>query len=134
MSKRWCWLAGLALMLGACGPKEPVRIGFIGELTGNSADLGEAGRNGAMLAIETINLAGGINGQRVELLARDTGSTPESATRSADELLDAKVVAVIGPMTSGMTKAILPAHEAAKVVLISPTATAISLSGQNDYL
>jgi len=133
---RWRWPAclALALTLAGCGPKEPVRIGFIGELTGNSADLGEAGRNGAMLAIETINQAGGINGQHIELLARDTGSTPETAQKSAGELLDAKVVAVIGPMTSGMAKAVLPAHDAAKVVLVSPTATAISLSGQDDYL
>ena len=42
-------------------------------------------------------------------------------------MLDAKVVAVIGPMTSGMTKAIQPEHEATQVVLISPTATAFSL-------
>lgn len=136
MKNRWHWPAclALALTLAGCGPKEPVRIGFIGELTGNSADLGEAGRNGALLAIETVNQAGGINGQRIELLARDTGGTPETARKGARELLDAKVVAVIGPMTSGMTKAILPEHEATQVALISPTATAVSLSGRNDYL
>lgn len=123
-----------ASLLAACGPKEPIRIGFIGELTGASADLGEGGRNGTLLAVEAINQAGGLNGQRIELLARDTGSTPESAMAAARELLDAKVVAVIGPMTSGMAKAILPTYDAAHVVLISPTATAVSLSGHDDYL
>lgn len=123
-----------ATLLAACGPREPVRIGFIGELTGNSADLGEAGRNGALLAVETINQAGGIDGQPVELLARDTGDTPESAKAAANELLATGVVAVIGPMTSGVAQAILPAHDAARVLLVSPTATALTLHGQDDYL
>lgn len=123
-----------ATLLAACGPREPVRIGFIGELTGNSADLGEAGRNGALLAVETINQAGGIDGRPVELLARDTGDTPESAKAAANELLATGVVAVIGPMTSGVAQAILPAHDAARVPLVSPTATALTLHGQDDYL
>ena len=123
-----------ATLLAACAPREPVRIGFIGELTGNSADLGEAGRNGALLAVETINQAGGIDGRPVELLARDTGDTPESAKAAANELLATGVVAVIGPMTSGVAQAILPAHDAARVLLVSPTATALTLHGQDDYL
>ena len=135
MKPVWLTAACLAtLLLIACGPQEPIRIGFIGELTGNSADLGEAGRNGAMLAIEQANQSGGINGRPIELLARDTGSTPATAINSAKELLDARVVAVIGTMTSGMTSALLPVHQAAQVVLLSPTATATKLSGVDDQL
>lgn len=135
MKPVWLTAACLAtLLLIACGPQEPIRIGFIGELTGNSADLGEAGRNGAMLAIEQANQSGGINGRPIELLARDTGSTPATAINSAKELLDARVVAVIGTMTSGMTSALLPVHQAAQVVLVSPTATATKLAGVDDQL
>ena len=135
MKPVWLTAACLAtLLLAACGPQEPIRIGFIGELTGNSADLGEAGRNGAMLAIEQANQSGGINGRPIELLARDTGSTPATAISSAKELLDARVVAVIGTMTSGMTSALLPVHQAAQVVLVSPTATATKLAGVDDQL
>lgn len=121
-------------LLAGCNQGEAVRIGFIGELTGNSADLGEAGRNGVMLAIEQLNLNGGIKGRPVELLARDTGSTPESAIQADNELLKAKVVAVIGPMTSGMTDVLLPQHESAQVILLSPTASAVKLAGRNDQL
>lgn len=128
--------AGLVaiLLLAGCGQQEPIRIGFIGELTGNSSDLGEAGRNGAMLAIEQHNLNGGINGRPIELLARDTGSTPESAIRADSELLKAQVVAIIGPMTSGMAEILLPTHEAAQTVLVSPTASAVKLAGRDDQL
>lgn len=121
-------------LLAGCGQEEPIRIGFIGELTGNSADLGEAGRNGAMLAIEQINQAGGIKGRSVELLARDTGSTPESARQADRELLKTPVIAVIGPMTSGMADVLLPQHESAQVPLLSPTASAVKLAGRDDQL
>lgn len=121
-------------LLASCSDPEPIRVGFIGELTGNSADLGEAGRNGTMLAIEEANQNGGIKGQRLELLVRGTGNTPESAINTANELIQAKVVAIIGPMTSGMATALLPAVDAAQTVMISPTASAFKLSGQDDYL
>ena len=123
-----------ASLLGACGEKEPLRIGFIGELSGTSADLGESGRNGAMLAVERINEKGGINGRRIELLIRDTGSNADSARRAAGELLQSNVLAVVGPMTSGITDAILPQYDSARTVLISPTASAVKLFGRDDYL
>ena len=60
-----------ALGVTACTPPEPVRIGFIGGLSGRVADLGIDGRNGAVLAVELRNKAGGIKGRKVELLVED---------------------------------------------------------------
>lgn len=121
------------VLLAGCMDKEPIRIGFIGDLTGVAADMGEAGRNGVMLAIEQYNQAGGINGQRIELLARDTASTTETAVNSARELRDAKVVAVIGPMTSNMAEVLLPFYDAAQLILLSPTVSATQFAGRDDY-
>ena len=42
---------------------EPIKIGFLGVLTGRGADLGISGRNGALLAIEAKNQQGGIHGE-----------------------------------------------------------------------
>lgn len=123
-----------ALLLAACTDGKPVRIGFIGELTGNSADLGEASRNGVLLAIEQTNQAGGVNGRPIEVIARDTGASPESARQAAEELVAAGVVAVIGTTTTGMTKAIMPTLAAARIIQISPTASATDLYGLDDYL
>lgn len=122
------------LCLAACGKPAPIRIGYVGELTGNSADLGEASRNGVMLAIDQVNQRGGIDGRLLELVIRDTGAQAESARASAEELVKSEVVAVIGTTTTAMTKAIMPTLEAAKVVQISPTASATDLYGKDDYL
>ena len=65
-------IGGLALLV-ACQKPEPIRIGFVGGLSGRVADLGGAGRNGVQLALEQRNAAGGINGRSVELVVRDDG-------------------------------------------------------------
>lgn len=122
------------LCLVACGKPAPIRVGFVGELTGNSADLGEASRNGVMLAIDQVNQRGGVDGRLIELVIRDTGTQADSARAAAQELVKSEVVAVIGTTTTVMTKAIMPTLEAAKVVQISPTASATDLYGKDDYL
>lgn len=133
-----CALLAAALaactLLAGCMEKEPVRVGFIGDLTGVSADLGEAGRNGVILAIEQYNQAGGVNGRHIDLLARDTASKTETAVESARELHDANVVAVIGPMTSNMAEVLLPFHDAEQLVLLSPTVSTTKFVGRDDYL
>ena len=82
--------AALLLVLGlvsGCGPREPVRVGFLGGLSGRVADLGEAGRNGAQIAVEEVNRAGGIDGRQIQLIVRDdcllyTSPSPRDRTRS----------------------------------------------------
>jgi len=120
------WLTG-------CLQRGPIRVGFAGELTGKHSDLGVHGRNAALLAVETINAAGGIAGRPIELLVRDDLGTPEGA-RSADrELIDADVVAILGHMTSVQSLAALPVIEEAGVVLLSPTTSTVDLSGLDDH-
>jgi branched-chain amino acid transport system substrate-binding protein len=121
-------------VLTACGPQEPIRLGFIGGLSGRVADLGEAGRNGAQIAIDEINLAGGIAGHKVELLVRDDEQSPEKAIAVTQELLALHVEAIIGPMTSAMAEAIAPISEKEGVVLVSPTVTARKFFGRVDNL
>jgi branched-chain amino acid transport system substrate-binding protein len=58
-------------MLFGCAPPEPLKIGYLGGLSGRVADLGEAGRSGALLAVEEINGLGGVNGRKVELIVQD---------------------------------------------------------------
>src|SRR5512139_4244843 len=77
------------VLLSGCGPREPLRIGFIGGLSGRVADLGEAGRNGVQIAIEEINRAGGVKGRQIELLVRDDAQTPEKAIAAVNELIAA---------------------------------------------
>jgi len=123
----------LAAACVACSEPEPVRLGFVGGISGRVADLGISGRNGALLAVEQRNAAGGIAGRRVELLQRDDEQRPETARRVVGELLAARVDAIVGPMTSSMVEACLPLADQAKIVMISPTVTSSLFSGRDDY-
>ena len=124
-----CCLFSLLL---ACSPKEPVRIGFVGGMSGRVADLGVAGRNGAMLAIEQRNAAGGLNGRTVELLVRDDEQNPDVAKKAVAELLNSNIELIIGPMTSSIAMTVLDQVNASKSILLSPTVTTTALTGKDD--
>ena len=121
------------LLLTACGPGEPLKLGFIGGISGRFADLGATGRNGALLAVELRNEAGGISGRRVELVSRDDEQNNDKGLQGFQELVDQGAVAVVGPMTSSIAVAITPVANRAGVVLMSPTSVTNSLTGRDDH-
>ena len=134
LSRFW-FVSMLAGMLGlfACSPPPPIVLGFVGDLSGRVADLGVEGRNGATLAVELRNKAGGVNGRRVELLAEDDQQNPAMARLVVGKLIDLKVEAIIGPMTSAVAMGVVPLADQAQLVMVSPTVTTNSLSGIDDY-
>jgi branched-chain amino acid transport system substrate-binding protein len=113
--------------------KEPVKVGFVGGLTGRHSDLGTAGRNGVLLAVEALNAEGGIDGRPVELITRDDRQDPEKAVQADKELIREGVVAIIGHMTSAMSMAALPLMNKEKMPMISPTTSTNQLTGKDDY-
>jgi branched-chain amino acid transport system substrate-binding protein len=125
-------LISCLVILSACQKNEPLRIGFVGGLTGKVADLGVAGRNGVQLAVEQRNAAGGINGRPVELVVRDDEQNPETARRVVGELISQNIELIVGPMTSSMALAVMPQVNASKSILLSPTVTTTDLSGKDD--
>ena len=89
--KHWLLLFSLAGALAGglagCSPPEPIRLGFIGGISGRVADLGIGGRNGVALAIEMRNKSGGVNGRPVELIVEDDKQDPEIAKRAVGRLI-----------------------------------------------
>jgi len=123
-------LAGL-LMTGGCQRNEdPVKIGFLGVLSGRGAPLGISGRNAVQLAVDEANAAGGIRGRKVELVVKDSAMRAEVTRTALDELKRRGVVAVIGPMTSSM--GVEAVRHAPLMPLISPTVATHELSGRKD--
>jgi branched-chain amino acid transport system substrate-binding protein len=122
----------LAALVAGCARQEPIKVGYVGGLTGRHYDLGVSGRNGVQLAVAELNAAGGIGGRPLELLVRDDGQDPEQARRAVSELAAAGVVAIVGPMTSAMALASQPVAEQAGVLMVSPTAGAAALRGKDD--
>ncbi len=101
----------------------PIKIGVAGSHTGDLASYGLPTVNAAKLVVKDINDKGGINGQKIELVIEDDQCKPELATNAAAKLVSAKVVAVIGHICSGATKAALGIYKDSKIVTISPSAT-----------
>jgi branched-chain amino acid transport system substrate-binding protein len=130
---RWPALLLATVMLMGCGDKTPVRIGFIGSVSGRNADIGVNGRNGVQLAVEQANAAGGVNGRKVELILKDDQGNIEIGKREAAALLAEKPEAIVGPMVSGVAQAITPLANEAKILLVGPTVTTNELAGKDDY-
>ncbi len=115
-------VAGLTL-LGAATPvpaAEPIRLGALLETSGFIASLGNPGLEGARLAVEQLNAAGGINGQPIELVNVNTESDETRAVTAAKRLIEQeRVLAIVGPMSSGSNFAIIDTLQRAKVPIIA---------------
>ena len=98
----------ICLFLAACSESEPVRIGFIADLSDPGSDFGLGVRNSVILAIEQQNAGGGIRGRPIELIVRDDGQNPEQARIAAQGLIELRPEVVIGPATSAMARIIVP--------------------------
>lgn len=100
-----------------------IAIGAILSETGPSAFLGGPEIRSLKMLVEEINAGGGINGQRIRLVSKDTGGNTEKAVSFAKQLInEEKVLAIIGPSTSGESLAIKRFCEAKKTILLSCSA------------
>lgn len=122
----------LLLQLTACGDPETIRVGFIGGLTGRSADLGIASRNAVQLAVDAVNAAGGINGRPIELLVRDDKGSAEVGAEAARSLIAENVAGIIGPNLSSVASGVVPVINEANIVTISPTVSSLVFAGKDD--
>jgi branched-chain amino acid transport system substrate-binding protein len=141
-----------AVALAACGKKEEpakaapapakavapaettVKIGHVAPLTGGIAHLGKDNENGARMAVDEINAAGGIDvgGAKVkfELVAEDDKADPKEGTLAAQKIVDAGVVAVVGHLNSGTSIPASKIYSDASVTQVSPSATNPKLTEQ----
>ena len=115
------WIA-VAVAAGASPVRaaDSIRIGAIFSVTGPASFLGEPERNTAKMLEEELNKAGGLLGRTVEVIVHDDESDTTKAVMLVDRLIKRdRVVAVIGPSTSGSTLAIIPKIEEAQIPLLS---------------
>jgi branched-chain amino acid transport system substrate-binding protein len=99
---------------------EPLRIGALFSVTGPAAFLGEPEKNTLEMLVKEINAKGGVKGQPIEVVIYDTTGDPTKAVQLATKLIkDDKVVAIIGPSTTGETMAVKPVTEKEQIPLIS---------------
>ncbi|GLI39033.1 ABC transporter substrate-binding protein [Geobacter hydrogenophilus] len=114
------FVVSLAILAGSALAAPPIKIGGLFAVTGPASFLGEPERNTAQMVVNEINAAGGVKGRKLELIAYDTQGDATKAVQAANRLIkEDKVVAIIGPSTTGDTMAVIPVVEKAKIPMIS---------------
>ncbi len=106
------------------------KIGGQGPLTGAAAVYGTAVVNGAELAINEINEAGGINGYQVEYKEADDEHDQEKAVNAFNSLKDWGMQMLIGPTTSAPTIAVATEAANDNLFMISPSGSAVDCTAQ----
>lgn len=125
----------------ACGGNEKpnedanvLKIGFSGPLTGDYAQYGNGVKNGAQLAIDEINAAGGINGMKLELNAQDDEGDPEKAVNAYNTLVGWGMKLSLGTVTSGACIAFQGEAKNENMFVLTPSATAVeAIDGDNAF-
>lgn len=138
--KKWLAVAMVAAMTvsmaAGCGSKsegekssgsdsEVIKIGAIGPVTGAAAVYGQAVKNGAELAVEEINAAGGINGAQVEFKFEDDEHDAEKAVNAYNNLKDWGMQALLGTVTSAPCVAVGEVANQDNMFLLTPSGTAV---------
>lgn len=116
--------AGLGLLLLACSGSGSIKVGLVVPLTGDVKTFGESARNGAMLAFDEANAAGGVNGRQIQVVATDDKNDPTETANAGAKLIDMdQVVAIVGSVSSKCSAPLSDKCEASKVPMITPTST-----------
>lgn len=113
---------------------EPLVIGVISPNTGALAAYGNGITTGVDLAVEEINAAGGILGRELQVVKTDDQSDPTECLNAFNSLVSQGVSLIIGSATSGCTSAITDAANEEEVCLLAPTATADSITTEDDFI
>ena len=112
-----------------------VLIGAVLPISGTISFYGIEERDGALLAIEEINAAGGLLGRQLRLVAEDDEGDAAKANQALTKLINVdKIGYVIGSATSGATMGMTQLAQSQKVVLMTPTGTNINVTTAGDYI
>src|SRR5689334_16190237 len=116
------------------------RIGLEGPITGSQSDVGVGMLQGAQLAADEINAAGGVLGRQVEIVPIDDAADPNVGVAAANAAIRAGLDGVVGPYNSGVGLETLPLYIKDKLVpvrLTSSTSTegyGVTLQPMNDQI
>ena len=131
-----CAFAACAINLGgAARAAGTLEIGAILPLTGGAASLGTASRNGIELARSEYNASRSTAEPELGVISEDDRAEPAASVSALQKLIAANGIRiVIGPLSSGSTLAVAPVAERNRVVIVSPGASAASVSNAGDYI
>jgi len=127
-------LALCLLMVPAAWAKE-IKVGAVLAVTGPASFLGGPEARTLEMLVEELNAKGGIKGDKIKMIIKDTSGSPEKAISFAKQLIEEEhVVAILGPSTSGETMALKKIAEDAKTPLISCAAAEVIVNPVASYV
>lgn len=110
------------------------KIGGMGPLTGDAASYGISVKQGAEIAINEINAAGGVNGHNLELVFEDDECDEEKAISAYNKVMDEGVIAILGAVTSGCSVAVAGESVNDGILQITPSGSALECTdGDNAF-
>src|SRR3977135_549893 len=103
------FMAAASMLAGTAGAQDVIRIGVTEPLTGAFAASGNYVTQGARIAEDQINAAGGVLGRKIQLIVEDNKSNPTEAVATAEKLIGKdKVPVMMGAWSSTLTLAVMP--------------------------
>ena len=106
--------------------EKTVRLGLIGPMTGDNANYGTSTRDGAQIAVDEINEAGGVNGYTFKLDAQDSQGDPDSAVSAYGKLMDSGMNVSLGCVLSGEAQSVITAAVEDGILIVTPTSSAVA--------
>ena len=120
---------------GGTGETNEMKVGFIGPMTGDYANYGVYISDGAKLAIDEFNAAGGISGNPVELIIEDSEGSTDKGLSAIEKLSGSDhICALIGPVFSGVCNAVGPRCQDEGILMVTPSGTEKSITSIGDYV
>ena len=101
-------------------------LGLIGPMTGDYANYGTSTRDGAQIAVDEINAAGGVNGYTFKLDAQDSQGDPDSAVSAYGKLMDSGMNVSLGCVLSGEAQSVITAAVEDGILIVTPTSSAVA--------
>ncbi|MFC4224193.1 branched-chain amino acid ABC transporter substrate-binding protein [Lysinibacter cavernae] len=112
---------------GSSDEDGPIKFGMLAPLTGSEAAVGPFMKNGAQMAVDEINEAGGVLGRQIELDVQDEACDPVAAVAAANKVVSNGAVVSVGGYCSGATLPTLPVFEKANIPMLIPAANSEDL-------
>lgn len=108
---------------------EPIKVGFIGPLSGANAAVGTSNQTGVEMAVEEINAAGGINGRQIQLFAYDDENDASVAVYMCNKLIQSdNVCAIIGSTNSSVTLGAMTVTQDMGIPQITPNSSGAAVT------
>ncbi len=123
------------IALSACGATgdDTLKVAILAPLSGDVRTFGESTRDGALLAIEEWNEAGGVLGKQIEVIIEDSQCNAEAAVSAANKVIDQDGVKfILGEVCSSASIPVSEIATAKNVLQMSPTSTNPSVTVNED--